>query len=241
LFSLSYTPMPRLLRAVATQAAIVVALVVIGLAIHVYRTQPRPARTLVERELHGGVLLPGESVEKAVTVFRRRPSDYFRATRGILALTNRRLVYVGLAPREVLGPEEKLPVFETRDFATDTMLSVEPSRTLLGAARAVAIERHGDRNTFGVADEEWGDARSIMASIAARQTVQRGLAEKDRRRRAAADSAARAPIWHVVERGEALSTIASRYGTTPERIRALNSLVGDKITAGQRLLVKPQT
>jgi hypothetical protein len=233
--------MPRLLRAIGFQIGIVVFLVVAGLSVHVYRTQPRPARTLVERELHGGLLAPGEAVQKAVTVFRRRPSDYFRATRGVLALTDRRLLYVGLAPRDILGPEETLPVFESRDFPTDTMITVSPSRTLLGAARAIVLQRHGDRNTFGVPDDEWNDARSIMSAIAARQTVQRGEAMRQARERARADSIARAPKWHVVARGEALSTIAAAYGTTPERIRELNSLVGDKIKVGQRLLVKPQT
>ena len=232
--------MSRMLRAVGTQVAIVIVLILAGLAIHIYRTQPRPARTFVERELHGGVLTKDETLQKVITVFRRRPSDYFRATRGILALTDRRLVYVGLAPRDVLGPEEALPVFETREFATDTMLALSPSRTLLGAARALVLERHGERTTFGIPDDEWEDARSIMSSIAARQTVQRGEAERIRRQRVAADSARRAPTWHVVVRGEALSTIATMYGTTPERLRELNSLVGDKIKIGQRLLVKPQ-
>ena len=233
--------MSRMLRAVATQLAIVLLLILAGVAVHVYRTQPRPARTFVERELHGGVLAKGETVLKVITVFRRRASDYFRATRGILALTDRRLVYVGLAPRDVLGPEESLPVFETREFAIDTMLSASSSRTLLGAARALVLERHGDQTTFGVPDDEWIDARSIMLSIAARQKLQRGEAERIRRLRAAADSARRAPMWHLVKRGEALSTIASMYGTTPERLRELNSLEGDKIKVGQRLLVKPQT
>ena len=233
--------MPRLLRAVGFQLGIVVFLVVAGLSIHVYRTQPRPARTFVERELHGGLLAKGEVVQKTVTVFRRRPSDYFRATRGILALTDRRLVYVGLAPRDIMGPEESLPVFESRDFPTDTMITVTPSRTLLGAARAIVLERHGDENTFGVPDDEWDDARSVMSAIAARQTVQRGEAMREKRERQRADSLARAPKWHVVARGEALSTIAATYGTTPERIRELNSLSGDKIKVGQRLLVKPQT
>jgi hypothetical protein len=230
-----------MLRAAATQLALVLVLILAGVAVHVYRTQPRPARTFVERELHGGVLAKGETVLKVITVFRRRASDYFRATRGILALTDRRLVYVGLAPRDVLGPEETLPVFETREFAIDTMLNASSSRTLLGAARALVLQRHGDRTTFGVPDDEWGDARSIMSSIAARQTVQRGEAEQVRRQRAAADSARRAPVWHVVTHGEALSTIASMYGTSPERLRELNSLAGDKIKVGQRLLVKPQT
>jgi hypothetical protein len=240
-FSLHFLLMPRLIRAIGIQVAIVVFLILAGVAVHVYRTQPRPARTLVERELHGGLLTPGEKVQSAVTVFRRRPSDYFRATRGVLALTDRRLLYVGLAPRDVLGPEETLPVFESRDFPIDTMLTVSPSRTLLGAARALVVSSRSERNTFGISDDEWDAARSIMNSIAARQTVLRGEAARARHERERADSAVRAPKWHVVTRGEALTTIANIYGTTPEKLRELNSLSGDKIKVGQRLLVKPQT
>jgi hypothetical protein len=132
-------------------------------------------------------------------------------------------------------------VFESGEFPIDTMLTVTASHTLLGAAHALAIARHGEENVFGVPDEEWPDARSIMASIAARQTIQRGEAARARRDRQRADSAVRAPKWHVVARGEALSTIANLFGTTPEQLRAWNSLVGDKIKVGQRLLVKPQT
>src|SRR5687768_11589276 len=74
--------MARLLRAFAIQIAVVIALLLGGLAVHAYRTQPRPARALVELELREGSLAQGERVVTLVSVFRRRPSDYFRATRG---------------------------------------------------------------------------------------------------------------------------------------------------------------
>lgn len=233
--------MPRLARAVATQALIVVALILAGLGVHQYRTQPRPARTLVERELHGRVLADGEQVKRVVPVFRRRAGDYFRATRGILALTDRRIVYVGLAPRDILGREEPVPAFESRDFTPDTTLTVRTGRTLLGAARAVTFDTPLGEETFGVADDGWQDVQVIVRAIAARQQAQRGDAERRRREAAIADSAARAPRWHVVKGGEALSTIAAMYNTTPERLRELNALAGDRIRVGQRLLVKPQS
>jgi LysM repeat protein len=233
--------LPRILRAIAVELILVVVLLAVGLAVHVYRTQPRPARTLVERELRGGLLAPDEHLERIATVFRRRPSDYFRATRGILALTDKRIVYVGVAPRDILGPNESAPAFESRDFALDTSTTVAAGHALLGAVHAIVIRQDGERNAFGVSDADWVDGRAIIGAVHAHQETQRAEAARNRRAHEVADSIARAPKWHVVARGEALSTIATMYNTTPEKLRELNSLTSDKIRVGQRLLVKPQT
>ncbi|HEX8850428.1 MAG TPA: LysM peptidoglycan-binding domain-containing protein [Gemmatimonadaceae bacterium] len=233
--------MPRIVGALAAQIALVIVLLLGGLAIHVYRTHPRPARALVERELRGGILTEGEHVSRIVTVFRRRPSDYFRATRGILALTDHRLVYVGIAPRDIMGPEDPVPAIESRDFPLDTTLRASPGHALLGATRAVVLAQGGEREAFGVADEDWQDADAILRELEARHAAQRAEAARLRREAAIADSIARAPKWHVVARGQALSTIATMYGTTVEQLRALNNLTSDRIKVGQRLLVKPQT
>ena len=47
--------------------------------------------------------------------------------------------------------------------------------------------------------------------------------------------------YHTVRRGEALASIARTFGTTPEQVRALNNIVGDRVRIGQTLLVKPFT
>jgi hypothetical protein len=232
---------PRILRALATQIVLVFALLAAGLIVHVYRTEPRPARALVERELRGGLLAEDEKLERIATVFQRRPSDYLRATRGIIALTDKRVVYVGIAPRDILGPNEAAPAFESRDFALDTATSVAAGHATFGAFHAIVFRQGGERSAFGVSDGDWADAKAIIAGIHARQAVQRAEAGRIRRAREVADSIARAPKWHVVGRGEALSTIATLYGTTPEQLRELNNLSSDKIRIGQRLLVKPQT
>jgi LysM repeat protein len=232
---------PRILRALATQLIVVVALLLAGLAVHVYRTEPRPARALVERELRGGLVQPDEKLERIATIFQRRPSDYLRATRGIIALTDKRIIYVGIAPRDILGPNEAAPAFESHDFALDTSTVVAAGHAMLGAFHAIVLRQDGERNAFGVSDADWADAKAIIAGIHARQAVQRAEAARIQRAREVADSIARAPKWHVVARGEALSTIATLYGTTPEKLRELNNLTSDRIRIGQRLLVKPQT
>ena len=232
---------PRILRALATQLLLAVVLILAGIAVHVYRTEPRPARALVERELRGGLLASDEQLERIATVFQRRPSDYLRATRGIIALTDKRIIYVGIAPRDVLGPNEAAPAFESRDFAIDTGTAVVAGHAMLGAFHAVVFRHGDDRSAFGVSDADWDDAKAIIAGVHARQAIQRAEAARIRRAREVADSIARAPKWHVVGRGEALSTIATLYGTTPEKLRELNQLTSDRIKIGQRLLVKPQT
>ena len=233
--------LPRLLGALATQVALVVVLLATGLVVHVYRTEPRPARTLVERELRGGLLASDEHVERIAAVFQRRAGDYLRATRGIIALTDRRLLYVGLAPRDILGPEESAPAFESREFALDTATRIVAGRAMLGAVHAIVLQQHGEREVFGVRTDDWTDARLIISAIEAHHEAQRTEAARNRRAQEIADSIARAPKWHVVARGEAISTIATMYNTTPEQLRALNSLPSDRIRIGQRLLVKPQT
>jgi len=47
------------------------------------------------------------------------------------------------------------------------------------------------------------------------------------------------PRAHAVRRGETLSRIAARYGLDVDALRLLNHLDGDKIAAGQQLLIEP--
>ena len=58
-------------------------------------------------------------------------------------------------------------------------------------------------------------------------------------RKAALAEAAK-PKYYTVKRGDALSTIAARWNTTPDRLREWNSITGNKIRIGQSLLVKPK-
>ena len=49
------------------------------------------------------------------------------------------------------------------------------------------------------------------------------------------DSSAR---YHVVKRGETLSSVARKYGTTAKALKKKNRIKGDRISVGQRIRVK---
>ncbi|HET8697406.1 MAG TPA: N-acetylmuramoyl-L-alanine amidase [Gammaproteobacteria bacterium] len=55
----------------------------------------------------------------------------------------------------------------------------------------------------------------------------------------AADLAPRAPIRHVIARGETLSEIAERYRVSPAELRRSNSLKSDDLRVGQVLTIPP--
>lgn len=228
------------LRAAAWLLAPPLAVILVALAVHAYRTDPRDARALVEHELRAGVLEPGETVREEARVVLRRPMDYFRATRGLLVLTDRRLLFVGLVPRDFASPENEPDAFDQREYPIDTAVAATTTRAMLGTHRALALRVGSRRDVFPVMSVDWARAEAILSAIDSKQAAQRAAAEADRQARLAAAQRALQPIYHVVQRGEALSSIADRYGIPLDRLRQLNHLTSDRIRAGDSLLIKPK-
>jgi hypothetical protein len=179
-------PVRVLLWLVAPPLAVILA----ALAVHAYRTDPRDAKTLVGRELTVGTLEEGEPIRAEASVIRRRPLDYFRATRGLLVLTDRRLLYVGLVPRDFASPESEPDVFEQREYPIDTTVKIGTTRAMFGTHRAVVLEANGQRDVIPVVEGGWSRAQTILGAIQARQNAQRAAAEADRQARLAAARAA---------------------------------------------------
>jgi LysM domain-containing protein len=235
------------LRYTLMGAAIIAAGLLVQFAIHTYRTEPRNTSAIAERELRVNTLGEGERVIRIVAVFQRPWIDYFRATRGLLVLTNRRLLFLGLEPRDLLGTGDSPPTFTEHDFPVDTLVQLHPGHTFFGIAKAVVIDTPDGTYRFGVASQAWGKARLLLHSIEARQDrlVAIGVNEAKRRdaleaQRKAALHAAMQPKYYTVKRGDALSSIAARWNTTADTLRAWNNLPSNKIRIGQSLLVKPQ-
>ncbi len=219
--------------------------VLVQLMLYMGRSEPRDARAIVERELTLNTLQPGERVIRTVPVFRRNGVDYFRATRGMLVLTDRRLVYLGAPPRDITGATDAPPTFDQRVFRIDTLVTIEPSFALLGFARALRVNTPNGTVNLGVAAASWPKAKMLRDDWAARENVLRSIGAWGARVRAARAQLGKElaayrqqPVYHVVRQGDAISSIASWYETTPEQIRQLNGIAGNTIKVGQKLLIR---
>src|SRR5256885_4747878 len=120
----------RRMRPAMRYATIAACVLAVGLlaqfAIHTYRTEPRNTSAIAERELRLNTLVDGERVVRLVAVFQRPWIDYFRATRGLLVLTDRRLLVLGPEPRDRLWAGDSPPTVPLTHFPVDTSLPKWP-------------------------------------------------------------------------------------------------------------------
>ena len=220
----------------------------VQLVIHTVRTDPRDALALTQRELRLTVLRPEERVYGIVPAHHRSAVNYFRATRGILVLTDRRMVFLGLVPRDLAAGTEDPAAFEQRDYPIDTLVRINRTFAPMSFSRALEIDTPRGDQELAVPRGAWDRAAALKRVFDWQHET---LFEEGRRQaalratvagaQAAATTERKRPWYHLIRRGEALSSIASLYDTTPERLRELNNIVGDRIRAGQRLMVKPAT
>jgi len=227
-------------------AALIALVIIVQLIVHMARTDPRDSRAIAERELRLNTLQPGEHVLRMVSVFKRPAIDYFRATRGLLVLTNQRLLYLGLEPRDLLAAPDLPPTFEQRDFPLDTLVRVSAGRTFFGIAKAIVISTPNERLKLGVPSAAWPTANLMIVGMevrhdraVAQSAQQRALLAKAEQERRDAEAARRKAKFYTVRRGDALGSIATIWNTTPEKLQGWNKLSSNKIRVGQVLLVRP--
>ena len=243
-----------------TWCIVLAVLVTFGqIAFHAVRSDPRDATVYALRQLRSSVLRPNERLRSAVNVWQRPAIDYFRATRGILVLTDApgdtvrpdggRLLYLGLQPRDPLSPPDAPPTFDVREWPVDTLVEVTPTRTLFMLAKALRVTAPGEgRVTLGTSPAATNDASALRTQLERKYKYLRQVGWQRREERRARDRArlvaifeGRRPWYHTIRRGEAIASVAKMFNTTPEAIRALNNITGDRIRIGQSLLVKPAT
>jgi LysM repeat protein len=219
--------------------------VIVQLVLHSMRTEPRDSRMIADRELAVNVVEPGEQIQQVVSVVRRLPVDYFRATRGILALTNKRVVFLGLRPRDMLAPSDAPPSFEQQDFPLDTAVSVKTGRVMAWLAKGIIVDTPDETIRLAVPSTAWPDAQKLASRMttsrdaalatAKRQEELRKVANDDWKR---AVEAWKKPQYYTVRRGDAIGSIATMWNTTTEKLQQLNNMPGIGIRVGQTLLVR---
>jgi len=177
----------------------------------------------------------GERVLQSVPASQRHWYDFYRATWGVLAATTRRVMFVGVVP-ELYSAESSPRVFDVAYFPYDSVFSIQ--------ARGVALDRHatvtaaqGSRR-FAVPGAR-RDTMLVALVAAARNRDSLILLARQREKQFYDSVAALPPLreYYRVRRGDAIDLIARRFSTTAARLRELNHLPGDRILAGEDLLI----
>lgn len=217
---------------------------VIGIAVFGYLFFMRgvdipEARELAERELTSGTLRFGERVQGSAHVYMRRPADYFRGTNGVLAVTDERVIFIGVAPKDNLESADAPPAIIVQEFVNDTLLEIDRGRVFFLSSPGITVERAGESATFAATRLHRRELDSLANYVTTSHAAQRERAAREARLRARVREIANAPLHYVVQRGDAISTIANTFGTTVEQLQAWNRLEGPRIRIGDRLIVKP--
>jgi LysM repeat protein len=165
-----------------------------------------------------------------------------RATPGVLVATSRRLIYVGLIPTLAPPPPTsgEVPPTELYSYWLDSA-TVTGGRSLLTGLPSVTLRAQGKRQRSAVAPRDRLRAEGLVTAVTRWQIAQRAAAARTLRMQEEAAELARAPVYHRIKRGEALTAIAKQYGASVDSLERWNALTGTRIRAGDSLLVKPGT
>jgi LysM repeat protein len=227
-------------KALLGLAVVLVGLVLFGYFFFMRHVDAPKAWTAADRELQGGMLQYGETIQRKAKVFMRRPSDYYRGANGILYATNERLIFVGVAPGDKFESADAPPTILSQEFPNDTLLSMKDGRLYFLTAHGVTVTHPGvPRGSFAAVRGEEGALDSLVDYVNTIHEAQRTAAAKERRLRQAVAALVAEPLYYKVKRGDALFSIARRFEATPAQIQQWNQLEGDRVKIGQRLLVKP--
>ena len=220
--------------------AVTVGIMIFGYAIFMRHVDARGAWRSAARELNGGMLHYGERVERYAKAFQRRPTDYYRASNGLLVATNDRVIFVGIAPTDKLQNEDAPQTVLQYEFPNDTALVLKKARPYLLSARGVRVSYGGTMQVFASSRGDEASLDSLVSHVNRRLDAQRVEAIRERRIRAGIAALINQPIYYVVKRGDAISNIATRFDTTPEMLKKWNNLPSDRVRIGDRLIVKAE-
>lgn len=197
----------------------------------------RTARDLAAREVQVQ-LEPGESIVASTFASQRRWTDMWRESFGILVATDRRVLYVGAPPTPLLRPPDDGPTeLLVESYRYNDAFTLEPRQRQWPLGEGLALRTPAGGVDFIIDGQDMGGAQLVAeSSTRARREITRQLQALAEANQSAPPPAA-VYVPYVVRRGETLTGLARRFGTTPDVLRQLNQLQTDAIRAGQRLRV----
>jgi LysM repeat protein len=220
---------------------VLVVMGVLGYSLFMRHVDARGSYEAAARELSGGMLQYGERVQKYAKAYQRRPSDYYRGANGLLVATNDRILFIGIAPSDKLENEDAPQTILQYEFPNDTFLTLSKQRAYFMTATAVRISHPGYQTaTIAAVRGEEPALDSLVAYVQRKLAAEREAARRERKLRADVAALINEPIYYVVRRGDALSSIAARFDATADQIRRWNNIVGDRVRIGDKLVVKPE-
>lgn len=221
----------------STTAVLATAAVVAAAAVVPPIGARRTARDAALREI-GAQVLPGEHIVAQAFASQRRWTDMWRESFGVVAATNRRLLYVGAPPTPLLRPRDDGPLeLLVESYPYDAAFTLAPRTIWRGRGRGLVLRTPAAQVDFIVDDRSWVDAQRVaVESARARGAVSREIEQLDATLRAPAPVTAEY-VFHIVKRGETLTGLARRFRTSPDVLKQLNQLTQDDIKVGQRLRV----
>src|SRR5829696_4208280 len=142
---------------------VVIGIMVFGYAVFMRHVDARGAWRSAARQLNSGMLRYGERVEKYTKAFQRRPTDYYRASNGLLVATNCRVIFIGIAPSDKLENEDAPQTILQHEFPNDTMLTMKKARLYFLTAKGVRVSHtSGAPQAFAASR---GDEEALTALI----------------------------------------------------------------------------
>jgi hypothetical protein len=229
----------RLVRLAFWVLALVGAREVVGYALYLLERPPDAPPPAVAQHLRDELRRSGERALYTVPVSRHvwwSP----RATPGLLAMTDRRLIFVDLVPSLLPPPpaDGETPATELYGFWLDS-IALRESRSPVSGIRSIALRAPATRERFTILPRDQDAAEQLVTGVTRWQTAQRAATARAIEQQEEAAELARAPVYHRVKHGDALATLATQYHVLVDSLRRWNHLTSNRIKVGDSVLVRP--